>query len=226
MPTVLITGGNRGIGLEFVRQYAADGWKVHVTCRDPAAAKGLKDIAGDVTIHALDVTDDVAIGALADKLKGESIDLLVNNAGVIGPGNSLGKTDKAGWLETLHVNSIAPIHVLEAFLPHLERGQGKTAAALTSKMGSIADNSSGGSYIYRTSKAALNAAMRSAAIDLRAKGIKVAVFHPGWVKTDMGGPSAQIDTRTSVAGLRAKIARLTPAESGGFFNYDGTPLPW
>src|SRR3546814_16456602 len=110
--------------------------------------------------------------------------------------------------------------MLEAFLPHLERGRGKTAVALTSKMGSIADNSSGGSYIYRSSKAALNAAMKSAAIDLKPRGIKVAVFHPGWVRTDMGGPNGQIDTRTSVAGLRAKIAGMTPGESGGFFTLD------
>jgi NAD(P)-dependent dehydrogenase (short-subunit alcohol dehydrogenase family) len=225
MPTLLITGANRGIGLEFTRGYAADGWRVHAACRDPAAARELAAVKGEVSIHALDVADDTAIRALADRLKGEAIDLLINNAGILDD-DALGQTDADTWLRAFRINSIAPIHVLEAFLPHLERGRQKTAVALTSKMGSIADNGSGGSYIYRSSKAALNAAMKSAAIDLKSRGIKVAVFHPGWVRTDMGGPNGQIDTRTSVAGLRAKIAGLTPAESGGFFNYDGKALPW
>jgi len=225
MPTVLITGANRGIGLEFTREYAAEGWRVHAACRDPGAARELKAVKGDVTVHAVDVANDDSVRALAASLKGEAIDLLINNAGIL-PRDQLGKTDTEEWLRAFHTNSIAPIHVLEAFLPHLERGGQKTAVALTSKMGSIADNSSGGSYLYRSSKAALNAAMKSAAIDLRSRGIKVAVFHPGWVRTDMGGPSAMIDTKTSVAGLRKKIAALRPDDSGGFFNYDGTPLPW
>lgn len=225
MPTVLITGANRGIGLEFTKEYAADGWRVHATCRDPVVARELRAVKGDVVRHALDVANDTAIRTLAQDLAGESIDLLINNAGIL-TRDRLGDTDLEDWLRAFHVNCIAPIHVLEGFLPHLERGIGKTAVALTSKMGSIADNSSGGSYLYRSSKAALNAAMKSAAIDLRGRGITVAVFHPGWVQTDMGGPNALIDKKKSVTGLRAKIAALTPADSGGFFNFDGTPLPW
>lgn len=226
MPTVLITGTNRGIGLEFVRAYAADGWRVHAAARRPAAATELDRVKGDVTVHSLDVADDAAIAALARALDGEAIDLLINNAGVIGPDNSFGCTDAGAWLETLRVNTIAPLHMLEQFLPHLLRGRLRCAVTLTSKMGSIADNGSGGSYIYRSSKAALNAVMRSAAIDLKPKGVTVIVFHPGWVRTDMGGSSAPIDTRTSVAGMRAKIATLAPADSGRFFNYDGKELPW
>lgn len=225
MPTVLLTGANRGIGLAFAGAYAADGWRVLATCRNPRAAGELGAVKGDVQVHPLDVADDGAIGALAQSLKGEAIDLLINNAG-ISADDAFGRTDTDDWLRAFLINSIAPIHVLEAFLPHLERGREKTAVALTSKMGSIADNGSGGSYIYRSSKAALNAAMKSAAIDLRPRGIKVAVFHPGWVRTEMGGPNGLIDTTASVAGLRAKIAALTPAESGGFFNYDGKALPW
>ncbi len=225
MPTVLLTGANRGIGLAFAGAYAADGWRVLATCRNPRAAGELGAVKGDVQVHPLDVADDGAIGALAQSLKGEAIDLLINNAG-ISADDAFGRTDTDDWLRAFLTNSIAPIHVLEAFLPHLERGREKTAVALTSKMGSIADNGSGGSYIYRSSKAALNAAMKSAAIDLRPRGIKVAVFHPGWVRTEMGGPNGLIDTTASVAGLRAKIAALTPAESGGFFNYDGKALPW
>ncbi len=225
MPTVLITGANRGIGLELARAYAVEGWRVHAACRDPARATELKAIKGDVTVHALDVSDDDSVLGLARSLEREAIDILINNAGML-PRDRLGQTDTREWLQAFHTNSIAPVHVLEAFLPHLERGAEKTAIALTSKMGSIADNSSGGSYLYRSSKAALNAAMKSAAIDLKSRSIKIAVFHPGWVRTDMGGPNGMIDTRTSVAGLRKKIAALRVDESGGFFNYDGTPLPW
>lgn len=226
MPTLLITGANRGIGLEFARTYAAEGWRVHATARRPAAARDLNAVKGDVTVHALDVTDDGAIDALALVLDGEAIDLLINNAGVIGPDNSFGRTDSKGWLDTLQVNAIAPIHVLERLLPHLLRGKLRRAVAVTSKMGSIAENGSGGSYIYRSSKAALNAAMKSASIDLKPKGVTIAVFHPGWVRTDMGGPGASIDVQTSIAGMRGKIAALTPADSGHFFNYDGTELRW
>jgi NAD(P)-dependent dehydrogenase (short-subunit alcohol dehydrogenase family) len=225
MPTVLITGANRGIGLEFAREYAAEGWRVHAACRDPAKAGDLRAVKGDVTVHALDVADDKALDALAEKLKGEAVDVLINNAGIL-DSDGFGRTDTEAWMRAFRVNSIAPLHVLERFLPHLERGQKKIAVALTSKMGSIADNGSGGSYIYRSSKAALNAAMKSAALDLRPKGITIAVFHPGWVKTDMGGRGAAIDVKTSVTGLRSKIAALKPGDSGRFFNYDGKELPW
>lgn len=226
MPTVLITGTNRGIGLEFVRAYAVDGWKVHATARRPAVAAELKAVKGDVTVHALDIADDGAVAALARTLDGEAIDLLINNAGVIGADNAFARTDAKAWLETLRVNAIAPLHVLEQFLPHLLRGKLKRAVSITSKMGSIADNGSGGSYIYRSSKAALNAVMKSASIDLKPKGVTVILFHPGWVRTDMGGAGASIDVQTSVAGMRAKIAALGPADSGRFFNYDGKELPW
>lgn len=225
MPSLLITGSNRGIGLEFVRQYAADGWRVHATCRAPDSASELRAIKGDVTVHALDVANDDQIGALASTLGSEAIDLLINNAGKLND-SSFGRTDTDAWLRAFRINSIAPIHVLEHFIPHLLRGEKKIAATLTSKMGSIADNGGGGSYIYRSSKAALNAAMVSAAIDLRPKGVLVAVFHPGWVKTDMGGSGASIDASTSVSGMRAKIAVMKPNDSGRFFNFDGSELPW
>lgn len=225
MPTVFITGSNRGIGLEFARQYAAEGWRVHATCRDPDKARDLAAVSGDVKIHRLDVTDDAAVAALAAKLESEAVDVLINNAGLL-ERSSFGRTDGEAWLHSFHINCIAPIHLLERFTPHLERGKLKRTVAITSKMGSIADNTSGGSYIYRSSKAALNAAMRSAAIDLRPKGIVVAVLHPGWVKTDMGGPGALIDATTSVSGMRAKIAALSPEDSGRFFNFDGQELPW
>jgi NAD(P)-dependent dehydrogenase (short-subunit alcohol dehydrogenase family) len=226
MPTALITGCNRGIGLEFVRQYAADGWRVRATCRNPRGAKELAAIAGDVKVHGLDVADDYQVAALAKSLSDEAIDLLINNAGVGGPDDEFGKTPANDWLEVLRVNAIAPLHVAEQFIGNLEAGQRKLIVNITSRMGSIADNSGGGSYIYRTSKTALNMVARSMAQDLKGRRMIVVVFHPGWVKTDMGGTHALIPPKASVAGMRAKIAALTPADSGKFFNYDGQPIPW
>jgi len=226
MPTALITGCNRGIGLEFVRQYAADGWRVRATCRNPRGAKELAAIAGDVKVHGLDVADDYQVAALAKSLSDEAIDLLINNAGVGGPDDEFGKTPANDWLEVLRVNAIAPLHVAEQFIGNLEAGQRKLIVNITSRMGSIADNSGGGSYIYRTSKAALNMVARSMAQDLKGRRMIVVVFHPGWVKTDMGGTHALIPPKASVAGMRAKIAALTPADSGKFFNYDGQSIPW
>jgi len=226
VPSVLVTGSNRGIGLEFVRQYAAEGWRVFATCRGPAKAAALKAIDGDVRVHALDVVDDARIAALAGELRNEPLDLLINNAGVMGPEDAFGRTDPDGWVDTLRVNAIAPIRVLERFLPHLERGRRKTAMSITSGMGSIGDNTSGGAYAYRTSKAALNQAMRSAAIDLKDKGTIVVVINPGWVRTDMGGRGAPLAVEQSVSNMRRTIAALTPADSGKFLNHTGEVYPW
>ena len=226
MPTVLITGANRGIGLEFARQYAAESWRVHAACRDPGKAVELKAIAGDVSLHMLDVTDEAQIDALAKTLAGEPIDILINNAGVRGLGDSFGTTEVAGWMDTLRVNAIAPVRVSERLVANLERGQRKLIVNITSRLGSIAENSSGESYAYRTSKTALNMAAKCMSIDLKDRGITVVIFHPGWVQTDMGGNSAPIRVIDSVAGMRAKIAKLTTADSGHFFNYTGQPIPW
>ena len=226
MPSMLVTGSNRGIGLEFVRQYAAEGWRVHAACRRPEAARELAAAEGDVAIHRLDVADDRQIAALAEGLGGEAIDVLINNAGVGGPREGFGETDTATWLEVFRVNTIAPVHMAERFIEHLMRGRRKLIVGLTSRMGSIADNTGGAYYIYRSSKAALNAAMKSLAIDLAPRGVAAVVFHPGWVKTDMGGPGAQIAPQASVAGMRKKITALGPADSGRFFNYDGGAIPW
>ncbi|MGH6933013.1 MAG: SDR family oxidoreductase [Dongiaceae bacterium] len=226
MPTVLITGASRGVGLEFARQYAAEGWRVLATCRDPAAATQLKAIKGDMRVHKLDVTDEAGIAALAKSLDGEAIDLLINNAGVLPEDEQLGSTETKAWLNTLLVNTIAPVHVVEQFVEHVARGERKLIANITSRMGSIGDNSSGESYAYRTSKAALNMAMKNVAIELAPRGITVVLFHPGWVKTDMGGPDATVTPQESVGGMRGKIAVLTKADTGKFFTHDGRPLPW
>ena len=226
MPTVLITGANRGIGLEFARQYAEAGYRVHAACRTPGSADALGSLGKGVKLHALDVTDHGRIEALAAGLKGEAIDIVINNAGIYGAQQELGKIDYAAWEEVMRVNTLAPLKMAECFLPHLEAGKMKMIASLTSRMGSIAENDAGGVYIYRSSKAALNAAARSLAIDLAPRGITVIVFHPGWVKTDMGGAGALIDAETSVGGMRAVIAGAGPKDSGRFFNYDGTEVPW
>jgi len=224
---VLITGAGRGIGLEFARQYAETGWHVHATCREPKSASELLTLPGEVTVHKLDVTHPKQIGHLVRELEGVPIDLLINNAGVIGPReHSIGNMDYGAWEEVLRINTLAPIRIAEAFLDNILASERKLIVSLTSVYGSIGSNNSGGSYVYRSSKAALNAAMRSLAIDLRDEGVTVVVFHPGWVRTDMGGPNATVTPQDSVAGMRALIDLLKPSQSGHFYGYDGAEIPW
>lgn len=224
MPSVFITGANRGLGLEFARQYAADGWHVMAACRHPARAASLTALG--VEVVGLDVSDYVAIAAVADTLKGRAFDVLLNNAGAYGERQAFGAIDPAEWERVLRINAIAPIKIAEAFLPHVLAGGKKVMAFLTSRMGSIADNSSGNSYIYRSSKAALNAAVKSLSVDLQPRGVTAVVLHPGWVKTDMGGQGAPLEPADSVRGMRQVIDRLRPQESGSFIDYTGTPVPW
>lgn len=230
MPTVLITGANRGLGLEFCRQYAGQGWDVIACCRNPALASELNGLGqhyASIQIEALDVAHFDQIDMLSKKLSDTSIDVLINNAGVYGDSNrGFGQLDYQAWLNTLTVNTQAPIKMAEAFLPHITRGSKKLVANISSLMGSVSDNDSGGSILYRSSKAALNAAMKSLSIDLKAQGVGVLIFHPGWVKTDMGGANALIDAKTSVGGMCALIEDFTLAQSGNFIKYDGKPMPW
>ncbi len=229
--TVLVTGANRGIGLEFVKQYAHAGSMVYATCRNPDRATELQDVVaraeGRVRSLQLDVADGQSISALQKELRDTPVDLLINNAGIYGPrGGQLGELDEDAWLEVFRVNAIAPLQVTAALLANLDAGRGKKVIAISSRMGSIADNTSGGAYLYRSSKAALNAALRSAAIDLRERGICVAILHPGWVATDMGGPQAMIDPERSVTGMRSVIDGLSMQQSGDFFSYDGSSIGW
>ncbi|TCK18244.1 NAD(P)-dependent dehydrogenase (short-subunit alcohol dehydrogenase family) [Thiogranum longum] len=228
--TILITGSNRGIGLELVHQYAAQGWRVLACCRQPDQATALDRLVEqfpDVSVYALDVAQQDQILKLARDLQEHPIDILFNNAGIYGPSDAVfGNTDEAKWLECLRINVIAPMKMMEAFLPHVAASKHKLIAAMSSKMGSMADNGSGGSYIYRSSKAALNAVMKSAAIDLAPRGVKVAILHPGWVKTDMGGPNAEITVAESVGRMREILGTVTPKNSGTFFDIDGSIIPW
>lgn len=221
MHTVLITGASRGIGREFATQYLADGWRVIATCRDPAAS-GLE---GEV--HPLDVTDPASVAALGKALDGEAIDLLINNAGIYGPRDvSFGAIDYDAWEEVLRINTLGPLRVAEALADQVARSQRKLMAFVSSKVGSIADNSSGGKYIYRTSKTALNMAIKSLSIDLADRGVTCLLLHPGWVRTDMGGAGGLIDAQTSVAGMRGVIERAAASGTGLFFSYDGQELAW
>ena len=226
MPTVLVTGANRGIGLEFVKSFAADGWRVHACARNVEKAKEVRGLDGDVACHKLDVTDGLKVASLARELAEEPIDVLINNAGIYGPRTGFGETDYEAWADVLQVNTLAPLRMVERFVGLIERSERKTVVNISSRMGSISQNTSGGAYIYRSSKAALNMVTKSLANDLAGRGITVISFHPGWVQTDMGGEEATITPAESVRGMRDVIARLSPADSGKFFNYDGTPLEW
>lgn len=230
METILITGANRGLGLEFVRQYAQAGCRVFACCRDPQTADGLQAVAAAseaVRVCALDVSEADQITALAKELDGESIDILLNNAGLMGPrGMGPGNVDKAEWIHVFVVNTVAPLQMVGAFLPHLLRGERKLIATMTSKMGSIEDNSSGGSYVYRSTKSAVNQVNKSLSIDLAGMGVTSVVLHPGWVSTDMGGSNATLGPEESVRGLRGVLDGLTPAQSGAFVDYGGAEIPW
>lgn len=231
MSTVLVTGANRGLGLEFCRQYAALGWKVLACCRKPAAATELIELARifpAISIHTLDVRNFADIDALSRSLAPEPIDILLSNAGVYGDSSQtrFGSIDYQRWLDTLVINTQAPVRLAEAFLPQIARSQRKLIVAITSLMGSMGDNKSGGSIMYRSSKAALNAAMKSLSIDLKDRGVGVLILHPGWVKTDMGGLNAPTSPEESVAGMANVIGSFTAAWSGCFMNFQGKELPW
>lgn len=236
MATVLITGANRGLGLEFVRQYEGDGWDVIACCREPADANRLHaiaDEAGRVRIEALDVSDPTAVDALATKLDGIAIDVLLNNAGVFGPRvhaerdwrQCFGHFDYDIWQRVLAVNLIAPMKISEAFVNHVAASEQRRIVVISSALASIAGTEPG-NYFYRTSKAAVNMAMATLAQELKPQGISVGIFCPGWVATDMGGRGATLKAADSVAGLRQLISKLGPDNSGAFTRYNADPLTW
>ena len=227
---VLITGASRGIGLEMVRYGIEQSWRIFACCRHPQQAETLLSLAklanGRVSVHVADMYELATIQALSYELRNEAIDLLINNAGIYGSDkNKFGHVDVQSWINTFQVNSIAPLKVSEALIEQLRMGKRRVIACLSSKMGSMADNGSGGSYIYRSSKAALNAVVKSMAVDLKAEGITCVALHPGWVKTDMGGPNAEIGTRESVTRMFDILLSLSPADSGRFIDIDGTDIP-
>jgi NAD(P)-dependent dehydrogenase (short-subunit alcohol dehydrogenase family) len=227
---VLITGANRGLGLEFTRQYAQAGWQVFACCRQPDKAVELQQLATQqpekVSLHALDVANFAQIEQLAKQLSADSIDLLLNNAGLYSKGEAFGSIDYEAWMEAFRVNTMAPLKMAEVFAGHVARSQQKKIVNITSKMGSIDDNTSGHHYLYRSSKTALNMVTKSLAIDLASRGITAIVMHPGWVQTDMGGLSAPTTVEQSVSGMRQVVDRLTANDSGKFYGYDGKEILW
>jgi NAD(P)-dependent dehydrogenase (short-subunit alcohol dehydrogenase family) len=222
MPTILITGANRGLGLEFVRQYAADGWRVLATVREPSKGRAVSEAGGEV--YVCDVADPLQILRLARSVGDTKFDIVLNNAGVYGESQAFGTVDPDKFLHTVRVNALAPLLVAEAFADSLT-GR-KIIASVSSKMGSIAENTGGGEYAYRASKAALNAVVKSLSIDLKAKGVIAVALSPGWVQTDMGGASAPLTPAQAITGMRKVLDGLTPEHSGRFFHYDGAEVAW
>ena len=222
--TVLITGANRGIGLEYARQFAARGYRVIGTARNPAEAGELAKVAHRV--EALDVADGDSVQALARRLDGVAIDILVNNAGILDRNdNTIDTVDFALMERTFAVNTLGPLRVTRALLPNLRAGQRKLIVNMSSQLGSI-ERSTGQLYAYRTSKTALNQINRILSAELGPEGFVAVVLHPGWVRTDMGGPEATYTPEQSVRGLIAVIEGLDSADNGRFYDFQGNPIPW
>lgn len=230
MKTVLITGANRGIGLEHARSFAAKGWQVFATARTPADADELnalaKSHAGRFKVFAYDAADPESPAALKSSLSDHPIDVLLANAGAsTEKSQTFGSVDVDDTLNLIRINSLAPLKLAELLADNVARSERKLIAFQSSQLGSIG-NSSGGRYAYRISKAALNMVAKCVSADLGSRGVIVVALHPGWVKTRMGGSDAPLTVEQSVAGQQRLFERLTTADSGHFFNYDGTQLPW
>ncbi len=230
MPTLLITGANRGIGLELCKQYLNEGWDIHACCRTPKKAKALGKLADkhdSLIVHELEVTQEKQMNALKKALKNKPVDILINNAGVHALGASqFGKTDDKAWEEAVAVNLIAPMKMMEHFVENIAMSDKKIIASMSSKMGSMSDNGSGGAYAYRATKAALNAVMVSASLDLRHLDITALILHPGWMRTDMGGPNGEISVKECGEALRDILNKCDITDSGKFFDIDGTTINW
>ena len=226
MAHVLVTGANRGLGLEFVRQYVEASWTVTATCRSPREADDLKKLG--VRTEQLDMRETTSFARFAASLTGP-LDLLVNNAGVYGVrgrGQLFSDLDVPSWADTLLVNAIAPIKLTAALLQPLLRATAPKVVFVSTNMASFGMDTGGGEYLYRSSKAALNSAVHLLGKDIVPMGIAVAALHPGWVHTDMGGPDAPLSPRMSVEGMRAVIDGLTASNGPVFLNYDGQRIPW
>ena len=228
---MLITGANRGLGLEWARQYAEAGWRVYASCRRPAEAEDLNALAARyprLSVHRLDVTDSEQLRTLQLDLEQARIDVLLNNAGVYLDKfmGDLGGIDYEVWLRTFAVNTLGAVRVTEALAGQVAASEKKRVVAISSHMGSIAEIAAPGNYAYRSSKTALNAAMKGLSHALAQRGIGVLLLHPGWVRTRMGGPDAPLTPAQSVHGMRILVENFRPEMSGRFFRHDGTEIPW
>ena len=230
MATILVTGANRGLGIEFVEQYLNEGNDVIATYRNENSSMDLIEMGNErsnLKLLQLDVSSKKSLYSFAKNLGNSPIDIFINNAGVYCPRNSsFGNVDDENWIPAIKVNTIAPILMTQLIIKNIRSGADKKLIYITSKMGSIDDNKGGGAYVYRSSKTALNSVVKSLAVDLENEGMTVALIHPGWVKTDMGGPNALIDKETSVRGMTEVISNLDISSTGNFYNYDGSIIPW
>lgn len=239
--TVLVTGASRGLGLEFVRQYLADGWRVIATSQNPAKAKELNKLIAthaDLSVFQLDVTDNASVQRLAKGLRGAAIDVLINNSGIAGKGawgagtqQVFGTHDYAEWQKVLNTNTLGPLRVAEALLPNVKRGTQKKIVTISSMGGSIKDKTAADVKMfacdaYLTSKAAVNMAMRATALRLKEQKVIVTNFCPGWVRTEMGGPNAPLSPQQSITALRKSIAKLKLKDTGRYTDRNGKDIAW
>ena len=222
--TYLVTGSNRGLGLEFARQLSARGDNVIGTVRD--VAKAAEEPGHAASLVPLELSEQASIEALPTHMGDRPIDVLINNAGVSSDARTLADVSMDEFHRVFAINSFAPVLVTRSLLPNLRKGSRKIVVTVSSQLGSITNNSGGSSYAYRGSKAAVNMLSVSMHHELRGDGFTCVVVHPGWVQTDMGGPNAPLKPEESVAHLIRLIDRLTPEDGGKFFNYDGKTLPW
>lgn len=224
MSTVLVVGASRGIGLEFARQYSADGEQVFATFRKDADAETLRKLGA--TALRLDVLDAASRAALIAQLGGARLDVVILSAGIYGPRTAgLAAPEPAEFDRVMHTNVLAPMHLITLLAPHLA-DSGAKLAVMSSRMGSIGLMASSSGWLYRASKAALNAVLRAASLELGARGAVCMAFHPGWVRTDMGGAGASIEVTESVANLRRVISQANDSHNGKFLNYNGEHLSW
>ena len=230
MTNVLITGANRGLGLAFVKKYLEKNVNVFCTTRDLLGSKELLDCKekhpNNLEIFELDLLEEGTPGILASFLKDRPIDILINNAGVGSSNQHFEAVSSKPWLEVLKVNLIAPLMITQSIIDNVKKSLEKKIYFLSSQLGSIGDNASGGMYIYRSSKTGLNQVVKSLSVDLKLLGITVVSLHPGWVKTDMGGPNAPVTIDKSIEGMVNIIDTTDIKSTGKFLNYDGTELPW
>jgi len=230
MARVLITGTNRGLGLEFVEHYLENGDDVIATYRNEESSFDLIKMSNErsnLKLLQLDVSSNKSLNSFAGNLGDSPIDIFINNAGVYGPRNSsFGNVNEENWIPAIKVNAIAPLLLTQLIIKNIRAGTDKKLIYITSKMGSIDDNKGGGAYVYRSSKTALNAVVKSLSIDLKDENITVALIHPGWVKTDMGGPNALVSIDESIEGMMQVIDATDIRDTGRFLNYDGKELPW
>ncbi len=221
MATVVITGANRGLGLEMAKQYADHGWNVIGTARKPEDAEELRTI-GKVTVMQLDAADDASVEGFAEQLGDQPVDLFINNAGIYGPS----EFDRKDWLDLFNINVIGPVKLATELKDNVAKSADRKMVVLSSQVGSIAENDSGSMIYYRTSKAAVNQAWTCLAKQWQDEGLTLIMMHPGWVQTDMGGANADLTPEESVAGMRTVIDGLTHDQNGKFYDYSGREIPW